>query len=46
MLLIKNIISTNIHDDTYSMSNNNKMILCISSLWILNLLSHSYLNKR
>ena len=35
----------NIHDDTSFMSNKNKMILCISSLWILNLLSHSYLNN-
>lgn len=45
MNLIKNIFTTNMHDDTEVMPNKNKMILSISSLWILNLLSHCYRNN-
>lgn len=45
MNLIKYIFTTNIYNDTDNMPNKNKMILSISSLWILNLLSHSYLNN-
>jgi hypothetical protein len=45
MSLIKYIFTTNIYDDTDKMPNKNKMVLSISSLWILNLLSHSYLNN-
>jgi hypothetical protein len=45
MNLIKYIFTTNIYDDTHKMPNKNKMILSISSLWILNLLSHCYYNN-
>ena len=45
MNLIKIAFTTNIYDDTNKMPNKNKMVLAVSSLWILNLLSHCYLNN-
>jgi hypothetical protein len=45
MKLLKYLFTTDIYDDIEIMPNKNKIIINISSLWILNLVSHSYNNN-
>lgn len=45
MKLLKYLFTTDIYDDIEIMPNKNKIIINVSSLWILNLVSHSYNNN-
>jgi hypothetical protein len=44
-MIFKYILTTNLYDDTSIIPYKNKIILSISSLWTLNLLSHTYINQ-
>lgn len=45
MKLLKSIFVTDIYDDSKIMPEKNKIIIGVSSFWVLNLISHSYYNN-